>query len=281
MLCPNHKKDMSLHNRILYIDYAKSIALFLVVFAHLYSADSDVRKYIYAFHMPFFFIVSGMLHKDYDSKDLLLKMSKSLLIPFCFFLFIGYVFNAIWYGGLWGGGIVGSIKGIILGSKISANPVLWFLLALFFVRVVGNMMIKRPLLLIVGYVPLFMAFNLFKINYFFIGSALMALPFYVVGHYAYPLITNILKWHLRPMLAFLLLLLTIVISNYNGKVSMYAVIYGNSDSHLLNMLLFYLNGFIGSMMLLCLVGGGEKNNKDWDSPLKKRDKYSRYAIHSI
>ena len=54
------------NNRILYLDYARTIALFLVVFAHLYSVDSSVKLYVYAFHMPFFFIVSGMLHRDSD-----------------------------------------------------------------------------------------------------------------------------------------------------------------------------------------------------------------------
>ncbi len=78
--------------RILFLDYARTIALFLVVFAHLYSVDSNVKLYIYAFHMPFFFIASGILHKDENIIHLVKKLIKKLLIPFCIFLFIGYVF---------------------------------------------------------------------------------------------------------------------------------------------------------------------------------------------
>ena len=56
--------DSRIQNRILYLDYARSIVLFLVVFAHLYTHDSSVKLYVYAFHMPFFFLVSGIVRKD-------------------------------------------------------------------------------------------------------------------------------------------------------------------------------------------------------------------------
>ncbi|MCR4966173.1 MAG: acyltransferase family protein [Bacteroidales bacterium] len=49
--------------RIYYLDTAKVIAVFLVVFAHLFSTYSLERIFIYSFHMPFFFLVSGLFHK--------------------------------------------------------------------------------------------------------------------------------------------------------------------------------------------------------------------------
>jgi fucose 4-O-acetylase-like acetyltransferase len=36
----------------------------LVILGHLYSSDSTVRLYLYSFHMPFFFLVSGVFHKN-------------------------------------------------------------------------------------------------------------------------------------------------------------------------------------------------------------------------
>ena len=55
--------------RAVYIDVAKIIGLFLVILGHLYTtegvgAENVIRTFIYGFHMPFFFLVSGMLHKD-------------------------------------------------------------------------------------------------------------------------------------------------------------------------------------------------------------------------
>lgn len=57
--------------RIVWIDYAKVIGLFLVIFAHLYTSEGTdrsnvVRTYIYGFHMPFFFLISGCLYRIRD-----------------------------------------------------------------------------------------------------------------------------------------------------------------------------------------------------------------------
>lgn len=45
--------------RILWIDVLRGIAMFLVVYGHT-SQNAEIKKYIYAFHMPLFFIISGM-----------------------------------------------------------------------------------------------------------------------------------------------------------------------------------------------------------------------------
>lgn len=55
---------MSENNRIIYLDYAKVICAFLVVFGHLFEGGTPIRNFIYCFHMPFFFLVSGMLDKN-------------------------------------------------------------------------------------------------------------------------------------------------------------------------------------------------------------------------
>lgn len=44
------------------IDIAKGIAIILMVIGHCYSEENVILRAIYAFHMPFFFIVSGMLY---------------------------------------------------------------------------------------------------------------------------------------------------------------------------------------------------------------------------
>ena len=40
------------------LDNAKAIGIFLVVFAHVMST-STITNYIYLFHMPLFFFISG------------------------------------------------------------------------------------------------------------------------------------------------------------------------------------------------------------------------------
>ena len=45
-------------DRVLFIDYARSIALFLVVYVHLFSVDSVVKLYI-CISYAVFFLISG------------------------------------------------------------------------------------------------------------------------------------------------------------------------------------------------------------------------------
>lgn len=46
--------------RINYIDIAKGIALFLVIWGHLIPYTTITFRVIFSFHMPLFFILSGM-----------------------------------------------------------------------------------------------------------------------------------------------------------------------------------------------------------------------------
>ena len=48
-------------NRIDYIDIARGIVIVLMVLGHSYSQSNVIVHWLYSFHMPFFFIVSGHL----------------------------------------------------------------------------------------------------------------------------------------------------------------------------------------------------------------------------
>ena len=43
------------------LDITKAIGIILMVMGHLHFSEDVFDKYIYAFHMPLFFIVSGIL----------------------------------------------------------------------------------------------------------------------------------------------------------------------------------------------------------------------------
>ena len=92
----------------------------------------------------------------------------------------------------------------------------------------------------------------YRINYFFVGSASMAIPFYLVGYYGKDLINKILSYKGGTIIFLCFLISTIVISLINGKVSMIGMKYGNTPYFITNMTLFYINGLIGTMMILCL-----------------------------
>lgn len=70
------------------IDLAKGIAIILMVAGHCYHTENDVLRLIYAFHMPFFFLVSGMLYADkwHDGITFsVFRTGRKLLIPYFVF----------------------------------------------------------------------------------------------------------------------------------------------------------------------------------------------------
>lgn len=76
--------------RIDWIDLSKGFAILLMVMGHT-SIPLSLSKYIWSFHMPLFFFVSGMfLRKDIDSDICFFYKKKinSLLIPYVFFTII-------------------------------------------------------------------------------------------------------------------------------------------------------------------------------------------------
>ena len=77
------------------LDIAKGIAIIFVIMGHSYSALNEnlVLYYIESFHMPFFFIVSGILYKDGTKKSETFLSDfgnkvKKFLIPYFVFEFL-------------------------------------------------------------------------------------------------------------------------------------------------------------------------------------------------
>lgn len=84
-------------NRINWIDWAKCIAITMVVFGHIpQEKESFLSFYICTFHIPLFFFISGYLTKArINTKDELKKCMHSLLIPYILYNIIFYPYWAI------------------------------------------------------------------------------------------------------------------------------------------------------------------------------------------
>lgn len=92
-----------------WIDNLKVFGIFLVVLGHFtpnYKLDFSAQ-YLYQFHMPLFFIISGYLAKDYKStvKIILKKNCRRLLIPYFLLVSLGWGFEWLLIGNEcnWGG----------------------------------------------------------------------------------------------------------------------------------------------------------------------------------
>ena len=73
--------------RIEWIDVAKGICIVLMVVGHT-RLPSIISNWIWSFHMPFFFFISGMTFKVGNYKSLnffLYRKLRTLLVPFFVF----------------------------------------------------------------------------------------------------------------------------------------------------------------------------------------------------
>jgi len=80
--------------RYLWIDYAKVIGIFLVVFGHT-AIPRYLYDAIYGFHMPLFFFISGYLFsfKKFQSlSEFFYRRAKQLIVPYFCFNIITYIF---------------------------------------------------------------------------------------------------------------------------------------------------------------------------------------------
>ena len=77
-----------------FIDIAKGIAILCVIIGHTwknaYPADKRLMVFIYSFHMPLFFILSGWCLKSTDVKisSVIVKKIKQLVVPYVVINFI-------------------------------------------------------------------------------------------------------------------------------------------------------------------------------------------------
>ena len=79
--------------RLTFIDTAKAIAIFLVIVGHLVPGESPIFRFIFAFHMPAFFFLSGYCTKKNEQPFLRFvgKRAKTLLIPYVVFALISVI----------------------------------------------------------------------------------------------------------------------------------------------------------------------------------------------
>lgn len=117
------------------IDVARGIALLLMVIGHLGIKKWPIQ-YIYAFHMPLFFMLSGMtIRKTSHFKDYFIKRIRRLLIPYILFAAI-YSLPGAKY---WALDLYGSRGSLYAAASLTP---LWFLPALFVADVLFQIMLQ-------------------------------------------------------------------------------------------------------------------------------------------
>lgn len=254
----------NVRNRIEWIDCAKGIGAFLVILGHTYYIPSSLKSFIYSFHMPLFFILSGMTIKVSDDipwKQIIIKYAKAYLIPYFILSGMNLILQSIWlllvgnftYTQIWT-----YIAGIIycyadMEWMPNCSP-LWFLPCIFLSKLLFLLIVRKipdifripVILLCVGISYLFYIGNIPRLPWN-LATALMAVSFLWIGQqiqneefFESP---KLLRLHII-LLLIIFLLSPLLIAN-GQHVGMNENCYGN-------LILFFVSGIGYSFAVIVL-----------------------------
>ena len=210
-----YEKNM---DRDITFDLMKGVAIIAMLCGHCIIPQT-LHHFIYMWHMPLFFIVSGYFYRTKPFKDFWHGTYRSLLVPYAFTCFVAFIlafvlnlenYQKIIYGTF-------GISSAWLGSNAvvgyGGNGPLWFLMALFWCRFIYDTLqrfISNKYLLGGGVagISIFGAFigNKYYIP-FYLAHGMIATLFYYVGHLSHKYSINKLSfkhWHLLLLGAFII-----------------------------------------------------------------------------
>lgn len=226
--------------RLTYIDIARGIAILLVVIGHMNQfyrnnlniSNPQMLSFIYTFHIPLFFIISGMLISEKSFKDVsfmkfLVKKIKTLIVPYLFLDITGGLFNVVVYSNV----TLTNIKNIVINTltlhcNVGAN---WFISALFIGEIILYFFMKyyMPIYKYIAWIP-FLLINVFYPFSHWINIAVrgvIAFTFILLGYYLKEFFKNNLNKHWYVIL--ISLVITYMVSKFNGQIDVWGSTIGN------------------------------------------------------
>ncbi len=243
--------------RTSWIDIAKGIAILLVFLGHTISLPYEIARFIYFFHMPTFFLLSGYcFNLKSDFGKFVIGKLKGIILP---------VFTL----GLTGSIVVSLMLQFVKHENVDwkwvfLNPVvqygehdlLWYLPALFvallcFYWIVKLCRQKAAPVIAVSFVIALLSYLFTKLVGvtvpWHVDTALIALPFLALGYVAKVknLATKVGNVPCLVISAVMCALLGFINMKYFGVVEMHVNSYGN-------ILLFYLSAVAGICMVVAL-----------------------------
>lgn len=238
-----------LKNRLDYIDLSKGFAIILVVLGHIYK-DNYIRTWLYSFHIPLFFIISGILlnYKDITNNNFLyiLKIKiKNIMIPYFCFEVLNII---IWCINNREFTISALRWNMIDTILLYAHGTTWFLPCLFVAEImflIIRKVIKNDYVLII--VSSLITISPFILNLgqgitLIIFRCCIALGFVCLGYFVYPIQKDI---NLSKIKIAMLFCINIILSILNGRVDLYKITFNN-------VLLYFLCAILGSISILML-----------------------------
>lgn len=250
-------------------DILKGIGAILVVIGHLVLYEGYAKIYIYSFHMPLFFFISGYLyHQEKNFKTFLKRKVKNLLVPYFLFAFISILVTYFLEGIYLSKSEILATYFFVNGS-FAFNSSLWFLIIMFFTLIFfyiirKSIKIEKPIFALITTIILLVIcvfLNIKQIKlYFGLEIVPHALLVFYLG-YLYKLnkvkINKVINKVLHNNIVFIfqvciLLIISFYLSLLNGRVNMSTSIYNNYFLYLVAAIIsIYVYVLISKKLELC------------------------------
>ncbi len=248
------------------LSIAKGIGILLVLYGHVIQRHmvvsgedfflNPVFKFIYTFHMPLFFFLSGYLMAGSLSRkgagEVFVSRVKSLLIPFLCWSFLG-ICTTIGLEVIDHHPVDGSAILMVFLGQLLIDPAVWFLWVLFIIAVLALVSVKLAEKLglaayvVVGTIvliyPLHQNGSAYFIQWFYF--------FFLAGFAVYRGQCHIPRGSLVLFFC-LLLLLFIALFPLWGKTD-YIYVHKMASSNSVRLLYDYLMGFLGIALVICIA----------------------------
>ncbi len=263
-LCYNYFMKKKSDKRLIYPDLAKGIGIILVVLGHIEYISLPLRNFIVSFHMPLFFVISGILlnvtgdeNKEY--KAVVSKKAKSILLPYLYFSILDtLVYLIYFYATGRDGGFSTAVSYLTNTVTFYGISVLWFLPALFASEIIFiNIRKKCSFIQILFICIIFVALSIFLNNnlillnmlygnrisfavFHLLAVAVLRLPacmsFLAAGYFTYPLINRfLLKRPLRSLIiGCLLLIASYITSQMNGVTDLHYLVFNSMPLYIVS-----------------------------------------------
>jgi len=252
-----------------YLDVARGLGIIAVIWGHITSHWSG--NFVYLFHMPLFFIISGMLFRreKYNSFFSFIKIrSHRLLVPYAIYSIVTW---CIWASfNYFGHKDVDSYLAPLLqtifaqgsGQFFLHNSPLWFVPCLFAIEIMYFFISKYKDVYVILISSAIATVSMI-LEYFYgesylyllpwnFDAAMMALPFYAIGNIAMRHLNHksINDWVASNKIrCFSLVIISFIVIGVSliwfGSPSMGYSYYGNE-------IMFYIRAFIGSIATIIL-----------------------------
>ena len=216
--------------RIDYIDIAKGIGIIFVVLGHSEFHQSHILRLLsgiaWTFHMPLFFILSGLCFRK-KGNEIIYALFKRLAVPFyftillfvLFYLATGHIEESkdwIW-GGLYASGV-----SYYTPFYIKGVGALWFLLALFWAKIILNYIVQLPEYIVLVLVVLLAYWGVYSYSRFVlpleIQNGCIGLLYLFIGFLAHKY--GLLQKFYLPALVFALLVWMLAYFNNYGYMTL-------------------------------------------------------------